>query len=76
MLLYFDEPVDIAAATSANHNVVYPSAAAFKFTDNEKFSDYLYSSCLTALTTQKKVQIYTKGIVDGYLKADRIWLKK
>lgn len=74
ILLYFEEPIDIADANSYGMNISNGSAAAFLASDNLTFAQMFYSTALTAQASGRSVQIQMRGSVQGYLKFDRIWL--
>lgn len=74
ILLYFEEPIDIADANSYGMNISNGSAAAFLVSDNPTFAQMFYSTALTAQASGRPVQIQMRGSVQGYLKFDRIWL--
>lgn len=74
ILLYFEEPIDIANANSYGMNIGNGSAAAFLATDNPTFAEMFYSTALTAQASGRSVTIQMRGSEQGYLKLDRIWL--
>lgn len=74
ILLYFEEPIDIADANSYGMNISNGSAAAFLATGNPTFAQMFYSTALTAQASGRSVQIQMRGSEQGYLKFDRIWI--
>lgn len=74
ILLYFEEPIDIADANSYGMNITTGVAAAFLTTDNPTFAQMSYSTALTAQASGRTVTIQMRGSQNGYLKFDRIWL--
>lgn len=74
ILLYFEEPIDIANANSYGMNISYGNAAAFLASDNPTFAEMFYSTALTAQASGRSVSIQMRGNEQGYLKFDRIWL--
>jgi hypothetical protein len=74
ILLYFEEPIDIADANSYGMNISNGSAAAFLVSDNPTFAQMFYSTALAAQASGRTVTIQMRGSQNGYLKFDRIWL--
>lgn len=74
ILLYFEEPADVADANSYGMNISYGNAAAFLASDNPTFAEMFYSTALTAQASGRSVSIQMRGNEQGYLKFDRIWL--
>ncbi|QFT54846.1 hypothetical protein [Microbulbifer sp. THAF38] len=76
ILLYFDTPADISDAQGVGFTITETAGAIYKYKDglNDKFGDYFYSTCLTALSSNKTVTVFMDGTEKNYLKADRIWI--
>jgi len=77
ILIYIDTPLDVNLANSNGLAATKSDAILLPVNDSNKvFSDYFYSTALTALTANKKVMIQMKDVSGGYLVADRIWIHK
>ncbi|MFA0813455.1 hypothetical protein [Microbulbifer epialgicus] len=74
ILLYFDTPVPLSVPASIGLSVGSGFAAAVDADENPEFAKMLYSTALTAQASGRSVTIQMRGIQNGYLKIDRIWL--
>lgn len=74
ILLYFEDPADVATVNSFGINISDGNAAAFMVSDNPIFAEMFYSTALTAQASGRSVSIQMRGSQQGYLKFDRIWL--
>ncbi|MEP2990312.1 MAG: hypothetical protein ABJN65_00965 [Parasphingorhabdus sp.] len=77
MLLYLESNIDLSVVSASGYGGVSGNyAAAYLTSTNPSFSEYLYSTALTALAGDKTVSIQMRGTQSGLLKIDRIWIYK
>ncbi len=74
ILLYFDTNLDLTNAADAGLSVSKASAAIIKVDDNPEFAKLFYSTALAAQSTGRNITIQMRGVLNGYLIIDRIWL--
>lgn len=75
MLIYFEQPFDVAiTATAGITGVSNGQAGSYIITDNQNYSEFLYSTALTALAAEKTVIMQFYEARSGYLKIDKIWI--
>ncbi len=77
MLIYFEEPFDVAMTANAGITGVSDgNAGSYIITDNPDYSEFLYSTALTALAADKTVTMQFYERRGSYLKIDKIWVYK
>lgn len=74
ILMYFEQPIALADAEVAGYTITRGAAAIFKITENPDFAKMLYSTILAAKSQDRTVSIQMRGVTNGYLTIDRIWL--
>ncbi len=74
ILLYFDTPMPASEPDKAGFSVSNLTASIYKISDNPEFAKLFYSTALAAQASGRPVSIQMRGVVNGYLKFDRIWL--
>lgn len=76
ILIYFDASLPAGEDSKASYSVTHGEAAVVSIDEQPEFAKLFYSTALAAQVSGRPVSIQMKGILNGYLKADRIWLKQ
>lgn len=76
ILLYFDTTMDDGEWEKAGYDAANRSATAIQLNDNPEFAKLFYSTALAAQASKRSISIQMRGLYQGYLKADRIWLSQ
>lgn len=74
ILVYFDTAIDPKLSHDIGYNNTRNNAAIVDANENKIFADYFYSTLLTAQASNREITIQMRGVLGGYLKADRIFL--
>lgn len=77
MLIYFEQPFDIALPAAVGIlGVSRGDAGSYLTTNNHSYSEFLYSTALTALAADKTVVVQFFVAQSGYLRVNKIWIDK
>lgn len=75
ILVYYDTPMASGAPSAVGiSGVTNFSAAIYKWDNNERFGQMLYSTLLTAQARGAEIVIHMRSPTSGYLTIDRIWI--
>lgn len=74
ILIYFDTPIPLELPNVAGYQITQGAAAAYLTTNNPEFAKMLYSTALAAQASGRDINIQMRGVVQGFLQIDRVWL--
>lgn len=72
-LVFIDSSIDIKSASSFGYDISSGNAFAFDINDSE--SKAMLDMMLVAHQHNLNVEVHAREVKDGYLLADRIWIK-
>ena len=76
ILVFFDEPLDVAQANAVGIPINVGDAASYPAAENVQFAEMLYSTLLAAQASKREVLMQMRGVAGTRAKIDRIWLKE
>ncbi|MCO7224251.1 hypothetical protein [Pleionea sp. CnH1-48] len=74
ILMYFDTLMDVDEWEKAGLSARQTDATIVSLSDSPEFAKLFYSTALAAQASGRQVQIQMRGVKNGYLMVDRIWL--
>lgn len=76
ILVYFDTPFDVGEWDKAGFTASQTAAAIILIDEKPSYAKLFYSTALAAQVSKREVNFQMRNVVNGYLKADRIWLSE